>query len=75
MLHIGNNNYISKDKILAITVSETAPMRRVRMNAEDTAKIIDCAGGKKTKSFVHLRDGFLALSALSPEALRRRLNE
>jgi len=75
MLHVGNGNYVAKDKILAITSSESAPMRRKRMIAEDKNMIIDCTAGKKTRSLLHLVDGFVVLSSTSPEALISRIDK
>ena len=75
MLHVGNGNYVVKDKILAITLCESAPMRRKRMIAEDEDMLIDCTAGKKTRSLLHLVDGFIVLSSISPEALISRIDK
>ena len=72
MLHVGNGNYVAIGKILAITLCESAPMRRKRMIAEDEDTLIDCTAGKKTRSLLHLVDGFVVSSSISPEALINR---
>lgn len=75
MLHVGNGNYVAKDKILAITLCESAPMRRKRMIAEDEDMLIDCTAGKKTRSLLHLVDGFIVSCSTSPEALVSRVDK
>jgi len=50
-------------------------MRRKRMIAEDKNMIIDCTAGKKTRSLLHLVDGFVVLSSTSPEALISRIDK
>jgi regulator of extracellular matrix RemA (YlzA/DUF370 family) len=75
MLHVGNGNYVAKDKILAITLAESAPMRRKRMIAEDKDMLIDCTAGKKTRTLIHLIDGFIVSSSISPESLISRIDK
>ena len=75
MLRVGNGNYVAKDKILAITLCESAPMRRKRMIAEDEDMLIDCTAGKKTRSLLHLVDGFVVSSSVSPEVLVSRVDK
>lgn len=72
LLHIGHGNYVSKNKVLAITPCESSPMRRKRMTAEDEGRFIDCTAGKKTRSLLHLTDGFMVGSSVTPEALSER---
>ena len=72
LLHIGHGNYVSKNKILAITTCESSPMRRKRLAAEDGERFIDCTAGKKTRSFLHLTDGFIVSTSTRPEALSER---
>ena len=75
MLHVGYKNYVSIDKILAITGADTAPLRRQRHHAEDEHKIIDCSNGRKVLSLVHLVDGFMLTSAITPEGLVKRMGD
>ena len=72
MLHIGYNNYIAKDKVLVIADSNTSPQRRKRQMAEDLDKLIDCTMGKRTKSLIHLKEGFIVESGITTENLKER---
>lgn len=73
LLHIGYQNYVPREKILAITGVESAPLKRQRQKAEDINKLIDCTLGRKTLSLIHLLDGYIVASATAPDTLQDRL--
>lgn len=73
MLHVGKESYVNKDKILAITNADSAPLQRQRQNAEDEKKYISCSNGKKTRSLIHLEGGFIVGSSRTVETLVERL--
>ena len=73
MLHVGKESYVNKDKILAITNADSAPLQRQRQNAEDENKYIYCSNGKKTKALIHLEGGFIVGSSRTVETLIERL--
>ena len=73
MLHIGYGNFVCKDKILAITIANTAPLIRKRQNAEDRDLVIDCTKGASTNSLLHLKDGYIVLSTIGSDALNSRM--
>ena len=72
-LLVGFHNCVATTKILAITDSDSAPMRRLRQEAENNSKFINCTGGKKTKSLVHLSEGFVVASSVQRETLAARM--
>lgn len=72
MLHIGYKNYIAKEKVLVIADCNTKPQRRKRYIAEDLDKLIDCTMGNKTKSLIHLTDGFIVASGITTQNLCER---
>lgn len=74
MLNIGLENFVEKSKILAITGADSAPLKRQRQNAEDQYKLIDCTKGRRTKSLVHLIDGYIVASVNEADTLRKRMD-
>ena len=42
MLHVGFRNFIQREKMKAITQSDTSPLIQIRKNAEGLAKAINC---------------------------------
>ena len=75
MIHIGFQNYVARDKILAITRADTSPLLRKKQNADDMGKLIDCTKGRMTRSLIHLEGNFMATSAIEAPALIKRFKE
>lgn len=73
MLHVGYRYFVARDKILAITPVNSAPIKRLRTKAMDNEKLIDCTVGRSTKSLIHLVDGFIVASSNTSETLIERL--
>lgn len=73
MLHVGYKNYVSKDKILAITRADSAPLRRIRLAMRNENKLVECTNGKETKSLIFLRDGTIVASANTTKTLKENM--
>ena len=74
-VNLGFNNMILDTRIVAIVSPESAPAKRIVSEAKETSRIIDCTGGRKTKSVIITDSDHVVLCALSSEALASRLNE
>ena len=74
-VNIGFNNMIVDSRIVAVISPESAPAKRMVGEAKDNARIIDCTGGRRTKSVIVTDTDHVILCALSGEALSTRLNE
>ena len=70
---VGFDNMVSIDKIEAIAVPDSAPIRRVIVEHREAGKLIDLSCGRKVKSAVFLVSGSLVLSALAPDTIRGRV--
>lgn len=73
MLNVGFDNYINKSKVLAITVADIAPLKRLKQSAQDKGIAIDCTFGRMTRSLVHMTGGVVILSYAKPETLIKRM--
>lgn len=73
MLAVGYGNYISIDRIIAITGASSKPLVRRYQRAEDCDKVIDCTAGRRMQSLIHLDDGYIVFSAYKVETLIKRL--
>lgn len=71
---IGFNNMISVDKIVAIAVPDSAPIRRSIQEHRDSGKLIDLTCGRKTKAIIFFDSGDIALSALATDTIVRRIS-
>ena len=74
-VNIGFNNMIVDTRIVDVISPESAPAKRMVGEAKDNARIIDCTGGRRTKSVIVTDTDHVILCALSCEALSTRLNE
>ncbi len=75
ILNVGKGNVVLTSRILAIVKPNSAPMRRMKREAQKVGKIIDVTEGKPTRSFVILDTGHIVLSPLLPSTLMARLKK
>lgn len=77
-LHVGFDNLIMVDNIVAIVNVPgnvpPAPVRRDVYAAQDRGQFIDLTCGRSKASILYLKDGYIAASAVSAEALQNRLD-
>ena len=73
MLHIGFSQYVPKDKILVITKADPAPLIRLKRELADVKKLIDCTSGRKAKSLIFLKGGFVVACARETDTLKDRI--
>ena len=74
LLHVGFNNYVLTDKIVALVSSESAPMRRLVQQVRKNGSLIDATQGRKTKCVIFTTGPSLVLSSVSQETLAKRLH-
>lgn len=73
-INVGFNNMVSSRKIVALVGFDCAPSKRLVQEAKDTGHVVDCTGGKKTKTVIVTDSGHIILSASEPEKLAEKLN-
>ena len=65
---------ILDERIVAIVSPDSAPAKRIVSEAKESSRIIDCTGGRRTKSVIITDSDHVILSALAPESVSSRLN-
>lgn len=75
LINAGYQNFIPIHKILAITGVTSNPLVRQRQLAEKEGRLIDCTMGRSMLSLIHLPDGYIAVSAITPKKLQKRISE
>lgn len=73
MLHVGLENWINSDKIIAIKKFTNGS--RVANKILNEQNVINMAGTKKTKSLVLIANNIAIRSMLSPETLVKRMDK
>ena len=72
-INIGYGNIVSTDRIVAIVAAESAPIKRLIVEAREKAQLIDATQGRKTRGVIITDSNQIILSALQPETMASRL--
>ncbi|MFW5962109.1 MAG: extracellular matrix/biofilm biosynthesis regulator RemA family protein [bacterium] len=72
-INIGNDSFIPKSKIEAITgLVNIISVRNIRSKAEKEGRLMDCTKGKETKSVIITKTNFVHLSYVTAETIAKR---
>lgn len=75
LINIGFGNMVSSDRILSVVSPDSAPIKRLVQEAKERAMLIDASFGRKTRAVIVMDTDHVVLSAITPEAIGRRLSE
>ena len=64
---------VSVGRIVAIASPDSAPVKRLVQEAKERAMLIDASFGRKTRAVLIMDTDHVILSAITPEAIARRL--
>lgn len=73
LVHLGFGHYLSTDRIVAIAIPRSAPLKRSVQEARDKCLIINLTDGRRTKAVIFTDSSYLVLSALEPVTINKRL--
>lgn len=73
LIHVGFSNYLSTDRIVAIAIPKSAPIKRSVQDARDKGLIIDLTDGRRVKAVIFTDSKYLVLSALASVTISGRL--
>ncbi len=73
LVHIGFNNMLAMNRVIAIASPNSAPTKRTVQEAKTKALLIDMTNGRRTKAVIIADSGHVILAALSPETIAGRL--
>lgn len=75
LISIGFGNYISKDRVVAVVLPNSAPLKRLKEQLEAKGMVIDATQGRKTRALIFTDSGHLILSGISVETIAERMNK
>ena len=75
LVNIGFGNLVSADKVVAVVSPESAPIKRVILDAKDRGSLIDATYGRRTRAVLITDSDHVILSAVQPETVANRLND
>jgi regulator of extracellular matrix RemA (YlzA/DUF370 family) len=73
LIHIGFNNIIAMNRIIAIASPNSAPTKRTIHEGRSKGMVIDMTNGRRTKAVIVADSGHIILAALAPETIAGRL--
>ena len=75
LIRIGFGNLVAAERVISIVSPESAPIKRMIQEVRERGELIDASFGRSTRSVLVMDNGYLVLSALTPETLSPRFGE
>jgi regulator of extracellular matrix RemA (YlzA/DUF370 family) len=72
LVHIGFNNILVMNRVVAIASPNSAPTKRLVQDAKKAGMLIDMTNGRRTKAVMITDSGHIILAALAPETISGR---
>lgn len=73
LINIGFGNMVSSERMLSVVSPDSAPIKRLVQEAKERSMLIDASFGRRTKSVLVMDTDHVILSAITPEAIARRV--
>ena len=73
LVHIGFNNIIAMNRVIAIASPNSAPTKRTIQEGRNNGLLVDMTNGRRTKAVIITDSRHIILAALAPETIAGRL--
>jgi regulator of extracellular matrix RemA (YlzA/DUF370 family) len=73
LVHIGFNNMLAMNRVIAIASPNSAPTKRSVQESKNKGLLVDMTNGRRTKAVIIADSGHVILAALAPETIAGRL--
>ena len=75
LINVGFGNTVAADRVVTVASPESAPIKRIIIEAKEERRAIDVTCGRKTKCVIICDSGHVVLSSLTAETVSARINE
>ena len=75
LINIGFGNLVAASRVVAVVSPESAPIKRIIHEAEDSGKLVNATYGRRTRAVIVMDSDHVILSAIQPETVGSRLEE
>lgn len=72
LLNIGFGNTVVAERVIAIVLPNSAPMKRLKDEAKDEKRLVDATHGRRTRSMIIMDSNHIILSAIQAETVSQR---
>lgn len=73
LIHVGFGNILAVNKVVAIVMPGSAPIKRLVEHSGGSGMLIDMTNGKKTKTIIVMDSGHIVLTALASKTIAARV--
>ena len=73
LVHIGFGNVLAVNRVVAVVSPAAAPTKRLVQDSKTAGQLVDLTSGRRTKAVLVLDTGHVALAAIAPETIMRRV--
>jgi len=73
LVHIGFGNILAMNKVIAIALPNSAPIKRIIQEGRNNGLLVDMTSGRRTKAVIFTDSRHIILAALAPETIAGRL--
>ena len=74
LINIGFGNMVAADRIVAVVSPESAPIKRLVMDAKDAGRTIDVTCGRRTRAVIITDSEHVVLSSFQAETICNRID-
>ncbi len=72
LLNIGFGSTVVAERVIAIVLPNSAPMKRLKDEAKDEKRLVDATHGRRTRSIIIMDSNHIVLSAIQAETISQR---
>lgn len=72
---IGYDNYLDKNRFVAVLNISSSPAQRLAKRAEENGRLIDVTAGRKRKSLIITDSNYVFVTAKAPNTLSKLMEE
>jgi len=72
LLNIGFGSTVVAERIIAIVLPNSAPLKRLKDEAKEDNRLVDATHGRKTRSIIVMDSNHVILSAIQAETVSQR---
>lgn len=74
IINIGFGNLVNVSRIVTVTRSDSAPVRRMIDRAEKAGRLVDATNGRRTRAVIVTDSNHVVLAHLNSQTIKERLS-
>lgn len=75
LINVGFGNMVSAERVISVVSPESAPIKRLVIEAKEEKRAVDVTCGRKTRCVLICDSGHVILSSLTAETVAGRIHD